>query len=175
MMAPSTSELFRLEHQRIAALADGRAIEVAPMTVEAAKALGSHCATFGPWKHYGIGADQLTASFADRSGGNRPFEVRVGGELAGAIVVRDPWLIGPYLVFLGVLPSFQGQKAGDALLGWFEAEARRGDKRNIWLCVTGVNVDAQRFYRAHGWGIAATIPDLIRDGDDEIMIRKRLL
>lgn len=145
------------------------------MTAARARSLGAACATFGPWQHYNIGADQLTASLIDRDGGNRPFEVSVGDALAGAIVIRDPWLIGPYLVFLGVLPAFQCQRIGETLLRWFEAEARRGGKRNIWLCVTGANDGAQRFYRAHGWSAAATLPDLIRDGDDEIMMRKRLV
>lgn len=169
------SELYQLQRQVIGTIADGRSVEVAPMTAEAAPALGAACATFGPWKHYQISADALTRLFLDHSGGNRPFQVMVGGVLAGAIIVRQSFLIGPYLVFITVLPAFQGQKAGDALLGWFEAEARRGNRRNIWLCVTGVNDAAQRFYRAHGWDIAATLPDLIRDGDDEIMMRKRLV
>ncbi len=168
------SELYQLKRQAVGAIADGRAVEVVPMTMDAAQALGSACATFGPWKHYRFAAEDLTASFLDHSGGNRPFAVRVANTLAGVIVVRDPWLVGPYLAFLGVLPAFQGIKVGDVLLGWFEAEARRGNKRNIWLCVTGANEGAQRFYRAHGWDVAATLPDLIRDGDDEIMMRKRL-
>lgn len=144
------------------------------MTAGYGDRLGTSFATIGPWKHYGIGVAQLTASFLDASGGNRPFAITVGGALAGAIIVRDPFLIGPYLVFLGVLPDFQGMKVGDAVLSWFETEARRGGKRNIWLCVSGINDGAQRFYRAHGWEVAATLPDLIRDGDDEIMMRKRL-
>lgn len=169
------SELYQLKRRVIGALADGRSIDVAPMTNDAAQVLGAACAAFGPWKHYQIGSEALTRSFLDQGGGNRPFQVRVGDELAGAIIVRESFLIGPYLVFIAVLPAFQGMKAGDALLGWFEAEARRGNKRNIWLCVTGVNEGAKRFYRAHGWEVAANLPDLIRDGDDEIMMRKRLI
>ena len=175
MTPPTAGEPYRRERQTIGAVGDGRTIAVVPMTQAAARDLGTSCATFGPWKHYGISGPQLTASLFDASGGNHPFEVRVGDALAGAIVVRDPWLIGPYLVFLGVLPAFQGMKIGHALLGWFEAEARRGGKRQVWLCVTGVNADAQRFYRAHGWELAATLPGLIRDGDDELMMRKRLI
>lgn len=174
MTSPAAKDLYRSERQTIGPSADGRTVEVAPMTPDAARDLGVACATFGPWKHYGMSSAQLTASFLDAGGGNRAFQVRVDDVLAGAIIVRPSFLIGPYLVFLGVLPAFQGQKIGDAALGWFEAEARRGKRRNIWLCVTGVNEGARRFYRARGWDVAATLPDLIRDGDDEIMMRKRL-
>lgn len=168
------SKSYRLERRTIGATNDGRPIEIVPMAPDAAHSLGEAFATIGPWKHYGFTAGQLAASFVDASGGNHPFELIVDGTLAGAIIVRDPFLIGPYLVFLGVLPDFQGKMIGDAALGWFEAEARRGNNRNIWLCVTGINERAQWFYRRHGWEIATTLPGLIRDGDDEIMMRKRL-
>lgn len=169
------SDVFQLTRQIIGTSTDGRAVAVAPMSTDTAAHLGPQFATVGPWKHYGASPEQLTASFCDATGGNRPFAIFAGDAIAGAIIVRDPWLIGPYLVFLGILPEYQGQKIGDCVLRWFEAEARRGGKRNIWLCVTGINADAQRFYRTHGWEVAATLPDLIRDGDDEIMMRKRLV
>lgn len=168
------NDVYRLDVHMLGPTAAGQAIALQPMTADMAQRLGVAFAQFGPWKHYGISASQLTASFLDASGGNRPFAATVGGALAGAVIVRDPFLLGPYLVFLGILPEFQGMKIGEAALGWFEAEARRAAKRNIWLCVTGNNEGAQRFYRRHGWEVAAMLPDLIRNGDDEIMMRKRL-
>ena len=36
------------------------------------------------------------------------------------------------------------------------------------------NVDAHRFYRAHGFERVATLEGLLRDGDDELLMRKRL-
>ncbi len=174
MTPPASGDLYQLRPHLLGAAVDGRSVSLAPMTAEAAAQLGPQFATFGPWQHYGIAGDQMTSAFRDATGGNRPFAILAGDDLAGAAIVRDPWLMGPYLVFLGVLPEYQSQKIGDAVLGWFESEARRGNKRNIWLCVTGMNTGAQRFYRAHGFDVAATLPDLVRDGDDEIMMRKRL-
>jgi diamine N-acetyltransferase len=60
------------------------------------------------------------------------------------------------------------------MLGWFEARARAGGQRNVWLCVSGFNDAAQAFYRAHGWETAAALPGLIQDGVDEVLMRKRL-
>ena len=88
------------------------------------------------------------------------------------MMLRHPWLLGPYLPMLAVLPAYQGQRVGDALLRWYESTARAGKVRNIWLCVSGVNVAAQRFYRAHGWQQVCTIDGLVSDGEDELLMRK---
>jgi diamine N-acetyltransferase len=99
----------------------------------------------------------------------------IAGALAGGMVIRDPWLVGPYLQTIAVLPGHQGSGAGGLMLAWFEARARLTHQRNIWLCVSAFNTEAQRFYQAHGWQRVADLPDLIRDGDGEIMLRKRLI
>ena len=36
------------------------------------------------------------------------------------------------------------------------------------------NVAAHRFYRRHGFESVATLASLLRDGDDELLMRKRL-
>ncbi len=103
----------------------------------------------------------------------RSGNVSSGGQLAGAVVIVCPWLAGPYLQMLAVLPPFQNLGIGAAILAWYEAEAR-GHFRNLWLCMSGFNANAQRFYLAHGYERAAIIPELMRAGDDELLMRKRL-
>ena len=44
----------------------------------------------------------------------------------------------------------------------------------VWLCVTGVNTGAQRLYRRRGYTLAGTLPGMLRDGDDELLMRKML-
>jgi ribosomal protein S18 acetylase RimI-like enzyme len=41
--------------------------------------------------------------------------------------------------------------------------------------VSGFNVEAQSFYRAHGYERVATLDGLMRDGDDELLMRKRIV
>ena len=50
----------------------------------------------------------------------------------------------------------------------------RDHYRNLWLCVSAFNVAAQRFYARHGFERVATLAGLLRDGDDELLMRKRL-
>ena len=72
-----------------------------------------------------------------------------------------------------VLPAHQKRGIGARVLAWYESEAR-GHFRNLWLCVSGFNPDAQRLYRQHGFEHVATLDGLVRDGDDELLMRKRL-
>ena len=164
---------FRDERYALGRSGDGRALELLPMTATVAAELGPKTAAIGPWAHYASQPASITAALASRSDGAVRYQVRCGGELAGAVVVCCPWLAGPYLQLLAVLPSHQNCGIGAAILAWLEAEARE-HFRNLWLCVSAFNVAAQRFYRRHGFEDVATLASLLRDGDDELLMRKRL-
>jgi ribosomal protein S18 acetylase RimI-like enzyme len=99
--------------------------------------------------------------------------VRYEGAIAGAVVVRSPWLYGPYLNLLAVLPAYQHMGIGTAILGWMadEAGATAG---NLWVCVSEFNARAIRFYERHGFDQAGRLPDLVSPGFTEFLLRKRL-
>ncbi len=101
------------------------------------------------------------------------YQIECGGDLAGAVIIFNPWLAGPYLQMLAILPAHQKRGIGARVLAWLESEAR-GHFRNLWLCVSGFNTDAQRFYRLHGFEQVTTLEGLLRDEDDELLMRKRL-
>ena len=162
---------YRAEHYEIGSTRDGRALALAPITAAAADRLGEAIARIGPWAHYAIAGTALAEGF--RSGVTASYQIECAGESAGAVVIRPAWLIGPYLQMLAVLPAFQGQGIGTRVVTWFEAEARLKG-RSAWLCVSAFNPGAQRLYRAHGFELVATLGDLVRDGDDELLMRKRL-
>jgi ribosomal protein S18 acetylase RimI-like enzyme len=164
---------FRAERYALRSLDDGRRLALARFTVTAADRLGPATAAIGPWAHYGFDGQKLAASFKSSNAGFHRFQVECGGELAGAIIVVCPWLSGPYLQMLAIQPAHQKLGIGTRILEWFEAEAR-AEFRNAWLCVSGFNVDAQRFYAAHGYTRVASLDDLMRDGDAELLMRKRL-
>jgi len=114
----------------------------------------------------------LAAYFAASEANVARFVVRHDGALAGAVIVREPWLLGPYLQFLGLLPGWQGQGLGRAILDWMDREAPAG-ARNLWLCVTASNDKARGFYEKLGFTQAAALPDLVADGKDEILMRRQ--
>jgi hypothetical protein len=55
---------------------------------------------------------------------------------------------------------------------WFEQEALRNAARNLWVCASSFNVRALRFYSRHGFAPTATLPGLVAEGFDEILLRK---
>ena len=170
---PEPLRPFRSERHEIGSLPNGGMLALHPMTTTGAEFLGPAAVAIGPWAHYGFDGGKIAAAFKRVGDGATRYQLECGGELAGAVVVVCPWLSGPYLQMLAILPAYQKQGIGAAILAWLESEAR-GHFRNLWLCVSGFNVDAQRFYRAHGFERVATLDGLMRDGDDELLMRKRI-
>lgn len=147
---------------------------LAPPTAEPlAAALAAGLASIDPWKRLGYGQDALRSYLLRDDPALRRFAICAGGETAGALCVRSPWLRGPYLELLGLLPGFQGRGLGGAALAWFEAQARRTGP-NAWVAVSAANGGARRFYARRGFWEIAPLPGLVAAGEDEILLRKRL-
>jgi len=168
--APFTAGRYELA----AASASAPSLVAEPLPPEAAEQLGTAFAAIDPWARYPYPAAALAGYFAAQEPGAPRFALRCGGELAGCVGVRLNWLRGPYLQFLGILPDFQRRGLGALALAWVEAEARRGAERNLWVAATDFNEGALRFYERHGFMRVAPLPDLVRDGRTEILLRKRL-
>ena len=125
-----------------------------------------------PWSVMSYPAEAMARFLATADGNASRYAVEVEGEQAGAVSVRSPWLKGPYLELLALLPKAQGQGVGSSILAWFEEEALKVGARNLWVCVSLFNTRALRFYERHGFEQAATLPGLVADGYDEILLRK---
>ncbi len=153
----------------------GAAVSLAAMTNAAAGVLGTGLAAIDPWARAGRTPEQFTQFFATKDDhGARRYQILADGCLAGTIVVRSPWLAGPYLQILGMLPGSERQGLGSVALDWFAAEAREhGQFRNAWLCVSSFNTEAQRLYRAYGFEQAALLDNLAITGIDEVLMRRR--
>jgi GNAT superfamily N-acetyltransferase len=143
-----------------------------PLKHEAIVPLAQAIVAMPPWSVMRYSADVLAKYLAAPDGGVSRYLVEVGGEPAGAVSVRFPWLKGPYLELLALLPAFQGRGIGSAIVGWFEQEGIRLGARNLWVCASSFNENALRFYRRHGFRPAATLNGLVADGYDEILLRK---
>lgn len=153
---------------------DSRNVTLEPLVAGEADVLGAAFAAIDPWAAYRRTPAQLAGFFAGAEPDCCRRGIRSDGRLVGVVVVRSPWLLGPYLQFLGLMPGHQGGGAGAAVLAWMEREAGR-DTRNLWLCVSGINTRARVFYERHGYRLAATLEGLAEDGMDELLMRKRLV
>ncbi|MDX2157652.1 MAG: GNAT family N-acetyltransferase [Hyphomicrobiaceae bacterium] len=154
-------------------VADGDRVTLTALAAGDADVLGRAFAAMNPWLAYRTPPDRLAAFLAGEEHDCSRRAIRVAGELAGAIVVRSPWLHGPYLQFLGLLPGRQAAGVGSAALAWMEREAPAGT-RNLWLCVSAINTRARAFYERRGFVATATMDGLAADHMAEILMRKRL-
>jgi GNAT superfamily N-acetyltransferase len=148
-------------------------LALAPMTAELAQFFGPELAAIEPWSHINYPASHMTAFLAAIDPALTRNAVFAGDRPAGVIVVRSPWLHGPYLQLLALLPPFQSRGLGAHLLRWFEQQAKPHN-RWLWLCHSGFNTRAGAFYARHGFEVAAALPDLLVDGEDEVLMRKRI-
>lgn len=153
---------------------DGAAVALVPMTALAARDLGTRLAAIDPWARVDFAAEAFVAFLAAGEPAVSRYRVLVEDADAGVVVIRHRWLHGPYLHLLGLVPGMQGRGIGDVALAWFEAEARGAGLRNLWLCCSAFNTGARRFYEVHGFALAGVLASLVWDGQDELLMRKRL-
>lgn len=125
-----------------------------------------------PWSVMNYPADKLAAFLARPDAGAERYVVNVKGEQSGVVSVRQPWLKGPYLELLALLPEAQNQGVGSSIMAWFESSGLEHGARNLWVCAPSFNARALRFYERHGFTRTATLPGLVYDGYDEILLRK---
>jgi len=153
--------------------ADLETVRLEPVDPVRARVLAEAVATLSPWSDLFFTAAGLETYLTRPDPALFRYAVLSGGDLAGVIGVRSPWLRGPYLEQLAILPGFQGRGIGGGLLGWMEARAA-GRAKNLWVLSSDFNEGALRFYEANGFERIAPLEDLVRPGYGEILLRKRL-
>lgn len=136
--------------------------------------LAEALAQIDPWRTLGFTAERLQGFIAAEAAHQARYAIRFEGRLAGFVCVDRDWLLGPYLRSLAVLPAYQSRKLGSAVLTWLTDEARRAARRNVWVCVSDFNRDAQRLYELNGFEKVADIADMVVTGRGEILMRKVL-
>jgi ribosomal protein S18 acetylase RimI-like enzyme len=138
--------------------------DIRPLTGTEPDHFAALLADIDPWRRLGYNALAL-ADYLDRPDPTLSRMVMPG---KGVIALRSPWLRGPYIELLAVLPEAQGQGIGRALVEW--ATSRGG--ANLWACVSEFNAPARAFYARLGFTEVAKLPGLVAPGETEILLRK---
>jgi diamine N-acetyltransferase len=159
------AEPFAGEHYHVQELA------FEPIGASASE-LASAFSAMDPWQRLGVTSDALLKTLTQLRPGTFAFQIAIDGRLSGAAVFRSPFLRGPYLELLGVLPHAQRSGIGRRVIRFMEMEAK--DATNLWVCVSDWNTPAVNFYRALGFETAGSLPDLVTSGFTEMLLRKRL-
>ena len=140
-----------------------------PLTSEAAAAIAARLSDMDPWLRLGYHAEALRRYLTQDSPALTRWAIVQGGTRAGVVAVRHPWLRGPYLELLAVLPESQGRGLGRQVLDWLQREA--AGEGNLWVMVSAFNQHARLFYQRHGFAEIGSVPDLVRPGHDEVLMR----
>jgi ribosomal protein S18 acetylase RimI-like enzyme len=147
--------------------------ELGPIDGALAQELGDAISEIEPWVVMNYPAERLSAFLTWSDPSTHQFAIYRENAIAGAVAVRHPWLHGPYLQLLAILPSFQRKGIGSAIIRWIESEVE-GQVRNFWVIASDFNQPAIDFYLSHGFRHAAKFENLVQDGFDELLLRKRL-
>jgi len=128
--------------------------------------------TMEPWRGLGYRAAALGRYLARSARAGEVWIVRAAGHAAsGVVVATDGFLLGVFIALLAVRPDASGQGLGTHLVAHV---ATRTFSRRRWLFVScdADNRAALRFYRRHGFVRVGRLPDLVRPGRVELLLRK---
>jgi ribosomal protein S18 acetylase RimI-like enzyme len=131
-----------------------------------------------PWLGLGYGAGPLGRWLARAAPGRSVWIARAPGSrvVDGILVVETPFLLGGFIALLAVRPAAAGRGVGRALVDRarreiFTGGARRPGKRWLYVSADSGNQAALRFYRKLGFARVGRLPDLIRAGRTELLLR----
>jgi GNAT superfamily N-acetyltransferase len=136
-----------------------------------AEILAEACIGFDPYLRLGYRAETLFAYFTRPDPSLDRYAIATDGVLAGILCLRRPWLRGPLIETLALLPAAQGRGIGSAVIVRCQAEAGN----NLWATVSDFHAPARRFYRRHGFAELCPLPGLVGDGETELLLRWRRL
>jgi GNAT superfamily N-acetyltransferase len=130
-------------------------------------------AAIEPWQGLGYQAAALGRYLARKARARSVWIARttVKGPPLAIAVVDDGVLLGSFIALLAVRPEASGQGLGRALVEHV-GEHTSATRRWLYVSCDGNNLPALRFYRKLGFSRVGRLPDLVRPGRTEILLRK---
>lgn len=124
-----------------------------------------------PWTILDISMDHIMNILNDPM--NEVFAALIKDEIVGTVVIHTKGAFSGYLKSIAVHPDWRGQNLGEQMMEFVEKEIFTASK-NLFLCVSSFNKDAQRFYRKLGYEQIGILKDYLVEGHDEILMRKTI-
>jgi ribosomal protein S18 acetylase RimI-like enzyme len=138
-----------------------------------ARAQAGWIAAMDPWRALGYGSAALGRYLGRKAGARSVWIARTtpGAEPSAVAVADDGFLLGGFIALLAVRPAAKGRGIGRALVERVAAEVF-ATRRWLFVSCDGNNRAALRFYRKLGFSRVGRLPDLVRSGNVEILLRK---
>jgi ribosomal protein S18 acetylase RimI-like enzyme len=150
-----------------------KAARIVRLTSAVARAQAAWIVALEPWRGLGYRAEALGRYLARKARSGAVWAARTSphGPPLGVVVADDGVLLGAFIALLAVRPAAGGQGLGRRLVD--HVAARTFAKRRwLYTSADGKNVAALRFYRRLGFARVGRLPDLVRSGRVEILLRK---
>jgi ribosomal protein S18 acetylase RimI-like enzyme len=144
-----------------------------PLAEGEADRFGALCAEFDPYRRLGQSAAALAGYLHRPDPALFRFAIEIDSAAVGVMAVRSPWLRGPFLEMLALLPEARGIGLGRQTVDWVAAQASL-IAENLWTTVSDFNDSAQGFYSRLGFVEVSKLPGLVAEGITEILLRRRL-
>jgi ribosomal protein S18 acetylase RimI-like enzyme len=127
-----------------------------------------------PWLSLGYAAKGLRGFLRRAAAGGQVLVASAPGKPKplGVLVLQPGVLLGDFVALLAVRPSVAGRGIGRALMGQAESRTFAG-RRWLFVSADAGNRGALGFYRKLGFVRVGRLPDLVRDGHTEILLRKK--
>lgn len=91
--------------------------------------------------------------------------------VVGVMILDRNGVLNGYIQLLAVHPDWRGQGFGAQLIAAAEARIFQ-QSPNVFLCVSSFNERAQKFYRRLGYQQVGELPDFVKAGHAELLLRK---
>jgi len=124
-----------------------------------------------PWITLGITYDDTLVTLSDQS--REVYVAQRGESILGFIVVEMKGAFTGYIKSICVSPQHRDKCIGRSLMEYAERRILR-EKPNVFLCVSGFNHGAQRFYESLGYKRVGVLDDYLISGESEILMRKSI-
>ncbi|HVT09218.1 MAG TPA: GNAT family N-acetyltransferase [Polyangia bacterium] len=137
-----------------------------------ARAQAPWIAALEPWHGLGYTAAGLARYLGRKARARAVLVARAGRAAPLAVAVLDDGvLLGGFIALLAVRPEAAGQGVGTALVEHLAARVAR-KRRWLYVSADGNNRSALRFYGRLGFERVGRLPDLVRPGRTEILLRR---
>lgn len=124
-----------------------------------------------PWTTLGMNMDHIMNILNDPL--HELYVARMGDEIVGTMVIHTKGAFSGYLKSIAVKPAWRGKNLGGQMMLYIE-NVIFPTYKNLFLCVSSFNLDAQRFYAKLGYERIGELKDYLVKGHDEILMRKTI-
>lgn len=138
-----------------------------------AEAEARYCAGFlvasEPWTTLGMTFAQAMQRLTNPA--REVLVATTNDQIVGVLILDLTGVLNGYIQILGVHPEWRNRGVGKQLVAWAEGRIYR-QSPNVFLCVSSFNTGARRFYTRLGYRPVGELPDFLKPGCSEILMRK---